>query len=123
MKSHEDLDVWQRAVDLSVAIYGLTREFPVEEKFGLTNQMRRVSVSIASNRAEGAVRQSHSEFIRFLTIADGSAAEFSTQMIIAERLNYGCPGQIEEIRSEIKRTSRMLQGLINSIRNTLNRNG
>jgi four helix bundle protein len=74
MKSHKDLDVWRAAVGLAKNIYQVTTAFPKEEMFGMTTQMRRCSVSIASNIVEGAARQGNKEFIQFLHIALGSAA-------------------------------------------------
>lgn len=75
MSDYKDLDVWQRSIDLVAGIYQLTSSFPDIEKFGLTNQMRRAAVSIPSNIAEGSARHHSKDFIPFLRIADGSAAE------------------------------------------------
>jgi four helix bundle protein len=116
MKCHEDLDVWQKAVDLSVSIYGYTKDFPPEEKFGLTSQMRRAAVSVASNIAEGAARQGSREFVQFLSIASGSVAELETQIIISQRLGIGRQEHLSELRSSPKNISKMLQGLIRSIK-------
>ena len=88
MKAHHRLQVWKRSIDYVVEIYDLTAGFPKEGLYGLTNQMRRAAVSIASNIAEGAGRGSKKEFGRFLSIAQGSAAELKTQLIIAEKLGY-----------------------------------
>ena len=87
IKSYRDLQVWQRAVDFSVMTYQITNSFPQSEIYGLTNQMRRAAVSIASNIAEGHGR-SDPEFARFLTISRGSLAELETQLEIARRI--GC---------------------------------
>ena len=84
MRTHEDLEVWKQAVSLSVSIYKITASFPSDEKFGLTSQMRRAAVSIASNIAEGAARHSRREFVQFLAISAGSASEINTQLIIAK---------------------------------------
>jgi len=81
MKSYKELIVWQKAVKLSILVYKITNNFPKSELYGITNQMRRSSVSIASNIAEGQVR-GHKEFIQFLRIAYGSGAELETQLII-----------------------------------------
>ncbi len=86
MGTHKDLDVWKRSVELVTTVYYLTSEFPKEEIFGLTNQIRRASVSIPSNIAEGAARNSDKEFIRFLYISLGSNQELDTQMLIARNL-------------------------------------
>jgi four helix bundle protein len=87
IKSYKDLQVWQRGVELSVKIYKLTENFPKSEQYGLTNQMRRASVSIPSNIAEGFGR-SKTEFVRYIQIARGSLAELETQVEIAKRINY-----------------------------------
>ena len=87
IKSYRDLQVWQRAVDLAVRVYGVTEGFPKSEVYGLTSQMRRAAVSVASNIAEGYGR-SEAELARFLTIARGSLAEIETQMEIARRIGY-----------------------------------
>jgi four helix bundle protein len=86
VKSFKDLIVWQRSIDLTMEIYRLTRGFPREEMFGLTSQLRRAAISIASNIAEGQSRGTTGEFIQFLGIARGSNAEIDTQLIIASEL-------------------------------------
>ncbi|MCF8234138.1 MAG: four helix bundle protein [Bacteroidales bacterium] len=88
MATHETLDIWKMSIDLVELIYKLTRQFPTEEKYGLTNQIRRCAVSIPSNIAEGSARQTDKENLQFLYIALGSVAELETQLIIARRLNY-----------------------------------
>lgn len=88
VKTHKDLDVWKEAVMLVKKIYELTSVFPKEEIYGLTSQIRRAVVSIPSNIAEGAARNSTKEFIQFLYIALGSCAELDTQLIIAKELGY-----------------------------------
>ncbi|MDP3793835.1 MAG: four helix bundle protein [Candidatus Uhrbacteria bacterium] len=87
--SYKDLIVWQKAMDLVVLIYGLTKSFPEEEKYSLTNQMRRCVVSIPSNIAEGRRRGSQKDYRQFLIIAYGSGAELETQIEIADRLGFG----------------------------------
>jgi four helix bundle protein len=79
VKTHRDLDVWRTAIDLAKEIYEVTRHYPKEEVFGLVAQMRRCAVSIPSNIAEGAARNSRKEFLQFLHIALGSAAELDTR--------------------------------------------
>jgi four helix bundle protein len=81
-----DMIVWQRAIDLTTTVYQLTKVFPKEESFGLTSQMRRASVSVASNIAEGRGRLGPSEFRHFLGLAQGSLFELKTQLVVAERL-------------------------------------
>jgi four helix bundle protein len=82
----KELKVWQKAIDLAVDIYASTAEFPSEEKYGLTSQIRRSAVSIPSNISEGAGRNSSKEFVQFLSIAHGSSYELQTQLIISNRL-------------------------------------
>ena len=108
-----DLIVWNRAVELTVSIYKLTRHFPKEEVFGLTSQMRRASVSVASNIAEGRGRLNPLEFRQFLGLAQGSLFELRTQMIVASKLGLA---DGEESRASEKlcvEVSKMLASLIN----------
>ena len=86
VKSHKDLDVWRLAVDLAEDVYAVSKTFPRDEQFGMSAQMRRASVSIASNIAEGAGRQIQREFTQFLYIALGSASELETQIEISRRV-------------------------------------
>lgn len=111
VKSYKGLIVWQKAMDLAEEIYLLTKEFPKEELYSLTNQIRRVVVSVPSNIAEGQSRKSTSEFSQFLSIAQGSLAEVETQLFLAIRLNYQSEKQClkaMELREEI---SKMLVSL------------
>ena len=89
--SFRDLQVWQKSMDLTMAVYRLTQAFPREEAFGLTSQLRRSSFSIPSNIAEGQGRLNTREFKQFLGIARGSTCEVQTQLEIVRRLNYGDP--------------------------------
>ncbi|MCT4205965.1 four helix bundle protein [Elizabethkingia anophelis] len=88
IKSHKDLKVWQESMDLVTDIYELVQNFPAEEKYNLTSQIKRSSVSIPSNIAEGARRKSNLEFIQFLNITSGSLSELETQLEIAIRLKF-----------------------------------
>jgi len=101
MHQFKKLDVWNRSVDLAVEIYSLTKSFPSEEKYGIISQMRRCSVSISSNIAEGAGRNTDGEFVHFLGIAEGSANELETQTIISFRLGYIQKIDLEKIESFI----------------------
>jgi four helix bundle protein len=112
VKSHEDLDVWQKAVELAEHIYRVTYNFPNDEKFGLVSQMRRAAVSIASNIAEGAARQSRKEFVQFLCIASGSTSELLTQIVISDRVGIGDSRELANASQLTERVARMLQGLI-----------
>lgn len=88
MRKHHELKVWQEALDLAQQVYAWTDTFPTEERYGLISQMRRASVSIPSNIAEGAARTTRREFLHFLSVARGSLAELETQLVIAGRLGY-----------------------------------
>ena len=111
MRPHEKLEVWNRAVEFVVTVYKGTSEFPKEEKFGLTSQVRRAAVSVPANIAEGAARQSSKEFGHFLAIAQGSASELETELLIAERLGYLETDAYKEMHSELNTIARMIVGL------------
>lgn len=101
-KTHKNLDVWNGAMDLAVEVYSITGRFPKEEMFGLASQSRRAAVSIPSNIAEGAARNSRKEYIQFLYVALGSVAELETQLLLARRLKFivdtNVLGQVERVR-------------------------
>lgn len=88
-ESFRNLTVWQRAIEMTLAIYQLTSSFPDSERFGLTSQLRRAAVSVASNIAEGYGRSTRGEYLQFLGVARGSACEIETQMVIAKALEFG----------------------------------
>ena len=88
LRPHERLDVWNDSMDFVALVYQLTQSFPPDEKFGLTSQVRRAAVSVASNIAEGAARRSRKEYVRHLSMARGSLAEADTQWKIALRLGF-----------------------------------
>jgi len=104
MFNFEKLDVWQKAIDFANLVYNETRAFPAEERFGLTNQLRRAAVSISSNIAEGSSRSSKGDFARLLEIAAGSVFEV----------------QFQRIYNDAEELSRMLSGLRKSLLSTLN---
>ncbi len=114
VKRHKRMDVWQLAMQLVERIYALTATLPEQERFGLVNQMRRCAVSVPSNIAEGAARQSDKDFLRFLVIARGSLMELDTQMEICCRLNFlqQDNGSVELIEHVFAK----LNALINSIK-------
>lgn len=112
MKSHKDLDVWKRSVELVTSIYTITKNYPQNEVYGLTNQIRRAAVSIPSNIAEGAARKNPKEFIQFLYIALGSLSELETQIIISYNLSYLQQIQFNLMEKELSEIRRMLLGLI-----------
>jgi four helix bundle protein len=113
MKSHKDLDVWKKSMDMVVNIYRLTRQFPSDEQYGLSSQIRRSAISIPSNIAEGAARSSDKEFKQFLYIALGSAAEVETQLILTEKLGY--LDSVNDFLVEISDIRKMLTGLISYV--------
>lgn len=88
MHSFRELKIWQKGVDLAVQVYKATASFPREEMYGITSQIRRAAVSIPSNIAEGAGRNSSPDFVRFLSMAYGSSCELETQLIIAQKLSF-----------------------------------
>ncbi len=114
MAGYRELKVWQLGIEISLDVYRLTAQFPNDERYGLTSQMRRAAVSIPSNIAEGHGRKTPKEMIRFASIAKGSLAELETQLIIAGELKY--PGRecIDAILQKTEQESRMLSGLIRS---------
>lgn len=114
IKNHKDLNVWKKSMDLVTSIYKSTRTFPQEELYGLTSQMRRASVSIPSNIAEGAARNSKKEFMQFLYISLGSLSELETQLLIANNLNY--LQDIDQITERIGIVRKLLNGLIFSLK-------
>lgn len=104
--SYRELIVWQKSIELVVAIYNLTADFPAQEQYGLTSQMRRAAVSIASNIAEGKTRGTRRDFHHFLTMAFASCAELETQIVIARRLGYGKVekfGRVDAVFCEVAR--------------------
>lgn len=113
-RKHHELLVWQTAVDLVCEIYQLTQEFPQEEKYGLVAQMRRAAVSVPSNIAEGAARNSPKELLHFLYIARGSLSELETQIIIAQRLLYF--DRAEKVMEKISAVFGLLGGLVISLK-------
>jgi len=106
IKSFRDLIVWKKAMEFIIIIYRISREFPKEESYGLTNQIRRAAVSIASNIAEGHSRDSKAEFRHFLSYSKGSLAEVETQLLIAQGLDYVTAEDLipaYELREEISK--------------------
>jgi four helix bundle protein len=110
-----DLTVWQRAIDLTVCIYRLTQKFPKEETYGLVSQLRRASVSVASNIAEGRGRLNPGEFRQFLGIALGSTFEIQTQLLVARKLEMGSEKAISEAAALSDEVSKMLTSFIQTL--------
>lgn len=115
-RPHKKLELWKQAMRLVVAVYERTRDLPREEEFGLKSQMRRASVSIPSNIAEGLARTSHKEKVRFLDISHGSLSELDAQVEIAGLLGYFSDKQVRELQDSLNFVGRLLGGLMRSIR-------
>ncbi len=118
MFNFEKLDVWQRAIDFADLIYNHTRRFPSEERFGLTNQMRRAAVSISSNIAEGTSRMSQTDFGRFIEIATGSVFEVVSQTFIGRRQGFLNEEDFRALYLAADEIGRMLSGLRKSLAST-----
>ena len=115
MRPHERLEVWEHAVDFVVRIYRITENFPREEKFGLTSQIRRAAVSVPANIAEGAARQSSKEFSYFLSNAQGSVSELATEILIASRPGYVNEQTYRSEDDELTSIGLMILGLARSV--------
>ncbi len=115
VESYRDLIVWQRAIEMTAAVYALTARFPREEVYGLTAQLRRAGVSVASNIAEGNGRASAGEYRQSLGIARGSNLELQTQLVIARRLAFGEPGTIDHAESLSFEVGKMLVVLMQKL--------
>jgi four helix bundle protein len=115
--TYSGLIVWQKALDLAVEVYELTRRFPNEERYGLTSQMRRCAVSVPSNIAEGKGRYSNKELIQFLYRARGSLLELETQLVISTRVGYIGQEECKRLHARSAELGRMLNGLVNRFQN------
>ncbi len=115
MRPHENLDVWKKSIDFTIVIYKLTESFPKDERFGLISQIRRASVSIAANIAEGAARKHDKLFQNFISIAQGSASEVETELIISNRLGYVDGEDFDSAMRSLDEIGRMITGLYTHI--------
>lgn len=115
VESYENLIVWQKSMDLVIAVYALTGKFPKEEIYGLTSQMRRAAISIPSNIAEGSRRSSRKDFRNFLLNAYGSGAELETQIRIAKRLSFGEAKDYVSADALLSEVMRMLNKLTHEL--------
>lgn len=116
MNRFRELHIWQKGFDIGLKVLTLTKAFPKSELYGLTSQINRSAVSIASNIAEGAGRESRKEFDRFLDIAIGSMYELETQLLFAEALNYVSKSEVIALLDELGQLQRMLRKFKQSIR-------
>ena len=117
MRPHHELRVWQDAMELVTRIYSVSNTFPADERYGLTSQIRRASVSVPSNIAEGAARGGRKEFIHFLIISRGSLSELDTQLRIA--MNLGYVTDIDSLLADVERLQAALGALMKSQRDRL----
>jgi len=115
MRPHQRLDLWKRSMDFVVAIYRATDQFPKEEKFGLTSQLRRAAVSVAANIAEGAAKTSTKDFRRYSSNSQGSTSEIETELLIAQRLNYLAEADFMLLSKDLDDVGRMISGLSRSL--------
>jgi four helix bundle protein len=115
MKSYKDLIVWQKSMVMAKEAYEATRHFSKDEIYGLTSQMRRSAVSIPSNIAEGWGRQSKGDYIHFLKVAQGSAAEFETQLILSSEIGYMAKETLDPLLNKLGEIQKMLNSLIRSL--------
>ena len=121
MRPHEQLDVWKKSVDFTIDVYKMTESFPKDERFGLISQIRRASVSIAANIAEGAGRRSDKEFLNFLSMSQGSASEVETELLISLRLNFLSNEDYRNLMQQLDEIGRMITGLGNHLKAKLER--
>lgn len=115
MFNFEKLETWQKAIDFADLIYSLTRNFPADERFGLTNQMRRAAVSISSNIAEGTARNSKNDYARFLEIAAGSLFEVVSQSFVGKRQGFISEADFRQLYAAAEEQGKMLSGLRRSV--------
>jgi len=115
MFNFEKLDVWNEAIEFADLVYSLTKAFPENEKFGLTNQMRRAAVSISSNIAEGSSRSSRPDFARFVEIATGSLFEVVSESVVAKRQRFLSDEDYNRVYAACEKQSKMLSGLRRSL--------
>jgi four helix bundle protein len=120
-QDYRDLNVWNKAIELTVCIYKLTQSFPSSELYGLTAQLRRAGVSIASNIAEGRGRLSAAEFRQFLGVAQGSTYELQTQLIVAKSLGFGGSELLLHAESLSNEISKMLASFIQKLNDGMSR--
>jgi four helix bundle protein len=117
MKNFKNLKVWQKGFEIAKLTYNLTKKFPVEEKLGLTSQMNRSSISIASNIAEGSSRRSEKDYFRFLEIALGSCFELESQLLISIELGFAEREQANSLLQNIDEEQKMLISFMKKLNN------
>jgi four helix bundle protein len=117
-KPHKKLEVWKKSMEMVLEVYQITKGFPGEEKYGLISQIRRAAVSVPSNIAEGAARNTKREFINYLHTAQGSLSELDTQLELSLGVGYMTSESLKPIQDLIQSIDKMLTGLIKSLRRT-----
>ena len=115
-KSHNDLIVWRKAIELAVEVHRVTTRFPRHELFGLASQLRRAAISIPSNVAEGAARRTTRDLVAFLHVARGSLAEVETQLLLAQQVGYVDESARDALMVHIDEVGRLLNGLISALK-------
>ncbi len=115
IRDYRDLIVWREAMEIAEQVYLLTRAFPREEMFGMTSQMRRAAVSIPCNIAEGFGRAQRKSFVQFLRIAQGSLKELGTQTLLAGRIGFLPPEQVEDVMARCQRLGKRLVQFVRSL--------
>ena len=118
MQDFRNLDVWKRSHEFTLAVYGATRSFPDEERFGLTSQLRRGAASIPANLAEGCGRGSDADFGRFVQNAMGSSSEVEYHFLLSKDLHYFKANEYATLQDDVVRIKRMLASLLRTIRST-----
>lgn len=119
MRNYRDLDVWQKGMEIAVRVYNVTKNFPDEERFGLTSQLRRAAASVPANIAEGHARSSTKDYLRHIAVASGPLAETATFIELAGQLNYGDIDELRRIYEMTTEQRRMLCSLRKSLRRRL----
>lgn len=115
LQNDRELIVWQKAMNLVVRIYELTRPFPDDERFGIISQLRRAGMSVPANMAEGYGRQHRGDYLRFVSIARGSVCELETLLVLAGRLKFATRDQLAEPWKLLQEVGKMLRGLRDSL--------
>ena len=115
IQSYRDLRVWQKGMDLAEACYSITKEFPKEEMYGMTSQIRRAAASIPANISEGYGREYRAEYVQFLRIAQGSLKELETHLILSARVKLTTSQAVNPILTECESLGKMLRSLIRSL--------
>ena len=115
VSSYRELLVWQRSIDLAVLIYKISSDFPSEERYGMANQIRRASVSIPANIAEGQARRTSGEFLQSLSVAQGSLAEVETFLVLSAKLGYVSEQDQDSLLEPYVELNKMLTALMRSI--------